>query len=105
MVIEYDQKYLRELYEEGKTTDKKHRFQPKVIRGYQKAVRYLSEARRIEDLFRFNSLNYEALTGDKKGRSSVRADGKYRVEFVVREADGERFVTICRLLELSNHYK
>lgn len=105
MLIEYGQEYLRELYEKGKTSDKKHRFQPEVVRGYQKAVRFLCEADKVEDLFRFNSLNYEALSGDKKGVCSVRANGKYRVEFTTREVAGEKIVTICRLLELSNHYK
>ena len=64
MYIEFDKDYLRELYTDGKTTDKKHRYQPEVVRGYQKAVFQLSIAHRIEDLFRNNALNYEALQGD-----------------------------------------
>ena len=31
MEIIFDKEYLRQLYEEGKTTDKKHRFQPHII--------------------------------------------------------------------------
>lgn len=42
MYIEFDKEYLRELYTDGKTSDKKHRYQPKVIKGYQKAVFLLS---------------------------------------------------------------
>lgn len=38
MYIEFDKEYLRELYELGRTADKRHRYQPEVIRGYQKAV-------------------------------------------------------------------
>ncbi len=38
MYIEFDKEYLRELYEQGRTDDKKHRFQPEIVRGYQKAV-------------------------------------------------------------------
>lgn len=72
MYIEFDKDYLRELYEQGYTSDKKHRYQPEVIRGYQKAVFLLSSANSITDLFRNNALNYEALQGDKKGISSVR---------------------------------
>ena len=44
MIIEFDKDYLRELYTEGRTNDKKHRYQPEVIRGYQKAVFVLSSA-------------------------------------------------------------
>lgn len=105
MYIEFDKDYLRELYAEGKTSDKKHRYQPEVIRGYQKAVFLLSAAVRVEDLYRNNALNYEVLQGDKKGVSSVRINRKFRLEFTVREERGEQIVTFCRLLDISNHYK
>lgn len=105
MLIEFDQEYLRELYEEGRASDKKHRFQPQVVRGYQKAVKALLRAHCLEDLYCFKSLNYEALSGNKKGRFSVRATQKYRVEFTVRQMGGEEVATLCILLELSNHYE
>ena len=47
MYIEFDKDYLRELYELGRTNDKRHRYQPEVIRGYQKAVFLLSSANSI----------------------------------------------------------
>ena len=105
MYIEFDKEYLQELYTRGKTNDKKHRYQPEVIRGYQKVVFQLSSAIRVEDLFRSHSLNYEVLQGDKKGISSVRINRKYRLEFTVREEQNEEIITFCRLLEISNHYK
>lgn len=105
MIIEFDKAYLHVLYVKGSTGDKKHRYQPEVIRGYQKAVFIISSASAIEDLFRYNSLNYEVLSGDKKDISSVRINRKYRLEFTVREVMSERIVTVCRLLDISNHYK
>lgn len=105
MYIEFDKDYLRELYEQGHTSDKKHRYQPEVIRGYQKAVFLLSSANSVTDLYRYNALNYEVLQGDMKGTSSVRINRKYRLEFTVREVLGEQIVTFCRLLDISNHYK
>ena len=105
MQIEFDQEYLRELYQLGKTSDKKHRFQPQVIKGYKKAIDVLKMARRIEDLFPFKGLNFEALKGDKMGFCSVRANGQYRVEFKVSTIGDEQVITICLILELSNHYK
>ncbi|MBQ9076960.1 MAG: type II toxin-antitoxin system RelE/ParE family toxin [Muribaculaceae bacterium] len=105
MYIEFDKEYLLELYVNGKTNDKKHRYQPEVIKGYQKAVFMLSSANRIEDLFRNNSLNYEALQGDKKGVSSVRINRRYRLEFTISELQNEQVITFCRLLDISNHYK
>ena len=105
MYIEFDKEYLRELYTDGKTSDKKHHYEPKGIKGYQKAVFLLSSANVITDLFRNNSLNYEVLQGDKKGISSVRIDRQYGLEFTVREELNEQIITVCRLLDISNHYK
>ena len=105
MFIEFDKEYLRELFEQGRTGDKKHRYQPEVIRGYQKAVFLLSSANSITDLFQNNALNYEVLQGDKKGISSVRINRKYRLEFTVHEVFNEQIITLCRLLDISNHYK
>lgn len=105
MYIEFDKDYLRELYTDGKTKDKKHRFQPEIIRNDQKVVFLLSAANTVTDLFRNNSLNYEVLQGDKKGISSVRINKKYRLEFTVRDVLNEQIITICRLLDISNHYK
>lgn len=105
MYIEFDKEYLKELYTEGKTSDKKHRYQPEVIRGYQKAVSALKRATGIEMLYQLHSLNYEVLQGDKRGISSVRINRKYRLEFTVREVLDEEIITICRLLEISNHYQ
>lgn len=56
-------------------------------------------------LYRLNSLNYEVLKGDKKGISSVRINQQYRLEFTVRDVMNEQIITVCRLLDISNHYK
>lgn len=104
MQIEFDKAYLKELYESGKSSDKKHRYQPEVVRGYQKAVFALTTARCIEDLFPIKSLNYEALSGDCQGISSVRINRKYRLEFSIGNFGEAPIVTICRLLDISNHY-
>lgn len=66
MVIEFEKEYLSELYYEGKCSDKKHRFQPQVIRNYVKRIVILAEALNVEALYPLNSLNYEVLTGVKK---------------------------------------
>jgi len=104
MIVTFDKDYLRELYETGKC-DKKHRFQPEVIRKYQICIRYLLEASNINSLFIVNSLNYEVLKGDKVGISSIRVNRQYRIEFTVAEQGSEPIVTVCNILELSNHYE
>ena len=74
MEISFDKEYLRQLYEEGKTTDKKHRFQPHIIARYQLRVKALEQAGSIE-------------------------------ETLSHQVAAETVVTICNILELSNHYK
>lgn len=103
MLIEFEEKYLLELYLTGKTSDKKHRFQPQIIRGYRRAVDILKIAKRIEDLYPYKGLNFEILQGEKRGIYSVRANGQYRIEFTVGKMGSEQIVTLCTILELNNH--
>lgn len=106
MIIKFEKKYLSELYYDGKCSDKKHRFQPQVIKGYLKCVIALEETQRIEDLFRYNALNYERLSGDKSGLSSLRINNRYRLEFrEVVNPDNEPVITVCSLVDITNHYK
>ena len=104
MKIVFDKEYLSELYYEGKTRDKTHRYQPQVIRRYKYCVDVLEATRRIEDLFCLNSLHYEVLKGDKKGISSIRVNKQYRIEFTVTTFMSETVLNVCNILELSNHY-
>ena len=104
MQIVFKQEFLSSLYY-NQTADKKHRFQPEVIKKYIKVVNILKNARVVEDLFPFNSLNYERLSGDKAGIESVRVNDKYRLEFQTERVEGEVIVTVCSIFELSNHYR
>ena len=105
MVVTFNEDYLENLYTKGDTGLKKLRFQPQVVKGYQKAVKFLIQAKRKEDLYPFKSLHFEALHGDKEGRFSVRANDQYRVEFTLMETDEEPVAVICNIMDLSNHYK
>lgn len=105
MIVVFDKEYLEELYTRGKSNDKKHRFQPDVIKRYRMRIDMLKKASCVEDLFMINSLNYEVLKGDKAGISSIRVNYQYRIEFVVSKQDTETIVYVCNILDLSNHYK
>lgn len=85
MIVKFGKDYLRDLFETGKCSDKHHRFQPSVVKKYALRVVTLQNAPDIETLFPLNSLNYEELTVDTE--------------------QGEPAVTICTILEISNHYK
>ena len=78
MEIKFDKEYLEELYLEGKTSDKKHRFQPPIVAKYRKTIDLLE---------------------------SVRVNEQYRIEFKTTKVVSEIVVTVCNIIELSNHYK
>lgn len=105
MEIRFEKEYLKELYENGVARSKKYRFQSDVIRKYIQTIDKLKAALTTEELYPIKSLNYEKLQGDKKGLESVRVNKQYRVEFYT-EIIGEesKLITICNILELSNHY-
>lgn len=94
MKIIFTKPYLKELYSCGTAQDKKHRFQPHIIRRYNKTIGIMIGVKNALDLARINSLRYEKLKGDK-----------YRLEFEEHSASGEDIATICSITELSNHYK
>jgi len=106
MKINFEKDYLKELYENGKARNKKHRFQPSVIKKYVQTIDKLRVAKNTEELYPIRSLNYEKLAGDKKDLESVRVDGKYRIEFMTTlKGEEPNSITICSIIELSNHYK
>ncbi len=105
MKIKFTKDYLKELYEDGKSSNKKHRFQKDIIKRYKNTIDKLRVANKIEDLYPIKSLNYEKLSGDKNGLESVRVNDKYRIEFISSiEGEEPNTITICQIVELSNHY-
>lgn len=106
MLIDFEQDYLEELYTEGKTKNRKYRFQPSVIKQYKNTIDKLRNAKRIEDLYPIKSLNYEKKSGDLKGIEAVWVNNQYRIEFKSRtQGEEPNIITICAIIELSNHYK
>ena len=104
MTIEYYQMYLEELYLDSKCSDKKHRYQPQVITKYQRRIDTLIAANRIEDLFVFNSLNFESIDS-ANNLYSIRIDYHYRLIIKITTTQTEPVVTIARIMEISNHYQ
>lgn len=102
MEVKFEKEYLRELFYYGETKDKQHRYQPHIIRRYVRVVNILDSVEKVIDLYRYRALHYEKLVGDKAGLESVRVNDQYRIEFKSSANDG---ITICNIIELSNHYK
>lgn len=53
MIVKFDKEYLSELYYEGKCSDKKHRYQPDIVKRYKQRIDVLNTATCIEALYRF----------------------------------------------------
>lgn len=104
MVVTFEKKYLKELYEQGRCSEKKHRFQPQIIKGYQRRIDQLLSAPTLETLHLFNALHFEALKGNKLGLFSIRVNDQYRIEFSIDDDSDHPLLTICNIVELSNHY-
>ena len=48
MVVTFEKEYLRDLYEKGISPDKKHRFQPEIIKNYIRRIKRLIQYQFIE---------------------------------------------------------
>lgn len=73
MEVYFKEEYLKQLYTDG-ISDKKHRFQPQIIRKYIRIINLMTELPNVMSLLKYNSLNYERLKGNKSGLSSVRVN-------------------------------
>jgi proteic killer suppression protein len=105
MIVTFEQDYLKELYDTGQANDKKHRYQPQIIKKYTQVVDLMMEVANVMELTRYGGLHYEHLHGDKEGLSSVRVNNQYRIEFreILR---GQKLIAeVVSITELSNHYK
>lgn len=105
MIVTFEKTYLLNLYTMGKSGDKRHRYQPEVVRKFVKVVSLMRHVENVLSLTRYGSLHYEKLHGDKEGLSSVRVNNHYRIEFREGTEQGKSIATICNITELSNHYK
>ncbi len=104
MKVTFKEKYLQDLYEKGEA-DKKHRFQPNIVRKYGDIVNLMKRERDVLGLFKYKSLNYKKLVGDRAGLSSVRVNDQYRIEFEEYTEENQTVATICNIAKLSNHYR
>lgn len=104
MEVRFDKQYLKDLYITGEA-DKKHRFQPQIVKRYIRVIDLMMELPNVMAMTQYNSLRYEKLSGDKAGLSSVRINDQYRIEFEEIIKDSEIIASICTITELSNHYK
>lgn len=101
--IVFKDQELADLFEGKKV--KLFQSNPQLVRQFVKVINKLKSAPKIEILYQINSLNYEALSGDKKGYSSVRINDQYRLIFEEIREEKEPFnVKVIAIEKISNHY-
>ena len=105
MKVLFEKDYLERLYRKGDSGEKKHRFQPQIVKKYIQIVDLMIDSPNVLSLAKYNSLRYEKLLGDKNGLSSVRVNDQYRIEFEEFSESDETIATIVNITDLSNHYK
>jgi proteic killer suppression protein len=103
MEVRFERKELEELYDKGKTKNKKYRFNDKLIAKYVKVIKIMKSADGIEDFYLYNNLDYHVLSGDKQGIHAVRVDLKYRIQFTIKKNSPNE--TVCNIIEFSNYHK
>jgi proteic killer suppression protein len=73
MIVTFEQAYLRELYEEGKASDKKHRFQPQIVRKYTRTIDLMKKLSNVMGLAQFGGLqlsnHYKTYNYGTRGRN------------------------------------
>lgn len=102
MIVMIEDDYLRDLFV-GKPKGKP-RFSPEVIRGFQKCIVKMKHAQHSNDLRSIKSLHFEKLSGDLKGKYSVRVNNAYRIVFRLETEGNRERVEIIFVEELNNHY-
>ena len=106
MEIEFKENYLQELYEEGKTKDKRFKSNPQLVKQYIKTINKLRDATKIEQLYQLSSLNYDKKQGNLKGKSAVYINQQYRLIFEeIPDASPPYEIKILEIEEISKHYE
>jgi len=102
MKVAFKTKELEHLYETPLSEIRgKQKFSKEVIKQYQAKVRILTVVNTLKDLYLFRSLNFEALSGNRKGQFSIRLNKQFRL-ILIEVADE---VMEIEIQEISKHYE
>ncbi len=106
MDISFKTQLLADLYEGKKITDKAYKSNPALVKQYIKTINKLKSLTHIEQAYQFNTLRYEKLEGNLKGKSSVSVNMQFRIIFEEIASEEEPFeIILLSIEELSKHYQ
>lgn len=106
MEIEFKTDYLRELYEDNRSDDKRFKSNPQLVLQYIKTVNKLKSVTKIEQLYQLKNLHYQKKLGDLKGKSAVYINMQYHLIFEeIPDDKPPNEIKILALEEISKHYE
>ena len=103
MIVKFQKEYLSELYYEGKCKDKKHRYQPTIVKRYKQRIDILNDASCIEALYQLHSLGYEVLTGNKEGYNLINGNEGQITDYTFKNQNEILRYSMYEYIELLNN--
>ncbi len=104
MNIEFEDEDLEDLVYRGKSSNKLYKKisrTPKVMADLSHVMNTLQNAKNVDELFNFRRLNFERLTGNLRGFSSLRVGYSSKYRMLLIEQDEGVKVTV---IEINEHY-
>lgn len=103
MIVQFDNKYLEDIYQEFKPKGKP-KFNDVTIKRFINTVKLLRYIENISKLSQHVGLNFESLKRAYKVKLSVQVDQRYRV--ILRNEKSKVFIEEILVIEdLTDHYK
>ncbi len=84
MDLVFNNTELADLYQGKQVKNKLYKSNPTLIKQFIKTIKFLEQAKKIEELLQLKGLHYEKLIKERVGQSSVRINDQYRLIFIER---------------------
>lgn len=81
MDLVFNNTELADLYQGKQVKNKLYKSNPTLIKQFIKTIKFLEQAKKIEELLQLKGLHYEKLIKERVGQSSVRINDQYRLIF------------------------
>lgn len=104
MDLEFNNIELADLYQGKKVKNKLYKSNPTIIKQFIKTIKFLQQAKKIEELLQLKGLHYEKLTKERTGQSSVRINDQYRLIFIEKYDDSNPPKVVLLLIEEITDY-
>lgn len=105
MELEFNNIELADLYQGKKVKNKMYKSNPTLVKQFVKTIKYLIQAKKIEELLQLKGLHYEKLERDRVGQSSVRINDQYRLIFIEKMDDSDPpKVVLLQIEEITDYH-